>query len=190
MGKHRLARARFLIGVYHEIRKNEEPDGNKLHDLHAAIKLHFDHIGKLRERGSRKQRAAECGQNGQSGNAERVAEELAESQVWLAPSLFHQLAAQTHRCERRHHDAAGHREQQAEERGLQNAERCKAQHADHQKDRAPARADTEEEVKEQHKQRRRTDALNKSQCCGRCFQFHRRHRAARVAERRKARIKV
>ena len=190
MGEDGLARAGLFVSEYDQVSEDEKSDGDELHDLHAAVELHLDHVGELRERGGRKQRTAERGQDGQSGNAERVAKELSKAHARLAPSLFHQHAAEAHRRKRRHHDAAGHGEQQAEKRRLQHAERGKAQHTERQKDHAPARADVEEEVKEQHQQRRRADALHDSQRQRRRFQLHRRHRAARVAEGGKARIKV
>ena len=60
MREHCVARAGLLIGVNEQIRQDKKPDGDELHDLHTAVKVHFDHVGELRERRGRKQRAQLC----------------------------------------------------------------------------------------------------------------------------------
>ena len=144
MGKDGLARAGLLIGVDQKIGEHEERDGDKLHELDAAVQVDLENIRELRERRRCEQRPAECRQNGRDGCAKRKAEQLAELDLRLAAPLFEQYAAQTDSGNRRHHDTAGHRKDQAEHRGLQHREAGKAERADGKQDRAPALADKEE----------------------------------------------
>ena len=144
VGKDGLARAGLLIGVDQKVGKHEKCDGDELHELDAAVQVDLEDIRELRERRRREQRPAERRQNGHDGCAERKAKQLAELDLRLAASLFQQHAAQADRRERRHHNAAGHREDQAEHRGSQHRKAGKAERADGKQDRAPALADKEE----------------------------------------------
>ena len=90
MGKHGVARTGLLIGEDQQIGQRKQSDGNKLHELHAAVEVNLQNVGELRERGGGKQRAAERRHDGSQRRDRGIAQQPSKPRARRFSSITRQ----------------------------------------------------------------------------------------------------